>query len=701
MRIRSASAILAVLAGVAAQNPAEEGAFKIISENSGVVAVHLALLPGDKVFLSERFHEIPNDYLQVLPNGQPNSHWNGNEAEYAWFAASDFYKPNKNLGDFLTDSAQFDLTTNTFKMLEYAYSVDEGYGFCNGAAQMADGGIMIAGGDQKWDMVFKGKNITSDGRRDVRIYKDEAIRKVATMAIPNPANKEFTGRWYPTLITLPNEDVMILGGHHIYFAPTEPRANDPSYEIFKAATSTLEPPVPVEVLVPTFPINMYPISYVLPHTGEVFTLAGNMSSYLNYETKTEKPGPSLPEDNVYPRSFPFAGTNWLNPLSKANNYNPTVWATPRCYHLDPETDGATWVPEDMPLARSQPMAINLPDGHTAIFGGSGQGHQGGDAGVGYMANMPVNKVVLFNPSKTGVRRWKIGAEAQVARLYHATSVLRTDGSVLLAGSDEQNFDDKFTDPYELRLEAYYPPYFAIPNRPALDLAQIPATATFGQKIIVPLTSDIGSTIRNVSFIRYGTSTHTMNVDQRHVELEILQWGKNKLLVQMPPDAKIAPPGNWMLFAVDKRGAPVVQAATVNLRASNVGTDATWDDKDTITPDPFPADDDKKEENSAFGTAKSTFANDGSFVERFRQMQTEQDEKRKRQDAIEKKKQWEASFRQRGKRKKQADAEDSKNKAAKTQADLDATASAYLREMRKMKEQLPDGDSGSGVRPLVK
>ncbi|KAI8913091.1 hypothetical protein DFJ77DRAFT_441123 [Powellomyces hirtus] len=104
---------------------------------------------------------------------------------------------------------------------------------------------------------------------------------------------------------------------------------------------------------------------------------------------------------------------------------------------------------------------------------------------------------------------------------------------------------------------------------------------------------------------------------------------------------------------------------------------------------------------------TTYSNDGSFAERFKQMQSEADEKRKQQEAIEKKKEFDSSFRMRGKRKKAA--ADQTNggsvaKKAKEEAldeELDPSASAYLREMRKMKEKLPGGDQGSGVRPLVK
>ncbi|TPX64696.1 hypothetical protein SpCBS45565_g05687 [Spizellomyces sp. 'palustris'] len=608
--------------------PATGGAFEVVSQNTGVSAVHMALLPNDKLLLSERFHEIPSDWRRFNQDGTPNLAWNGDLAQALWAESSPIYQPNKNLGDFFTDACEFDVTNNKFEMKNYAFDTQQGYSFCNGASQLADGTILIAGGDQKWNMPFKGKNYTSDGRRDVRVYNNGILTKVGEMPLDTRANKtggDYSGRWYPTVITLPDERAMILGGHKVYFKPTDPEVNNPTYEIFPAPTpKNLTAPVNVNVLAATFPINMYPISYVLPQSGQIFTLAGNRSATINYANGGETPGPSLPEDNVYPRSFPFAGTNWMNPLTKANGYKATVWvcggvnrtATPdgwdnanftrhwfdncsncdgtaRCYHTNPEDSGAAWVPEDMPLGRSQPQAINLADGKVGIFGGSGIGHQGGDAGVGYMARNPVNKAVLFDPSQPvgNAKRWVVGAEATVPRLYHGTSVLRTDGSVVFAGSDEQNYsgdNQRRTDPYELRAEVYKPPYFYIPDRLSLDLGSVATKAGYGQSILVPLTTPAGAKIAAVHFIRYGTSTHTLNIDQRLVELEILKWGKDKVLVKTPATANIAPPGNWMLFAVDNRGAPVVQAATINLRTVNAAADATWNEADTVTPEAKPS-----------------------------------------------------------------------------------------------------------------
>ncbi|KAJ3047130.1 hypothetical protein HK097_000215 [Rhizophlyctis rosea] len=98
------------------------------------------------------------------------------------------------------------------------------------------------------------------------------------------------------------------------------------------------------------------------------------------------------------------------------------------------------------------------------------------------------------------------------------------------------------------------------------------------------------------------------------------------------------------------------------------------------------------------------SNDGNFLNRFRQKQLEEEEQKKRQEELDRKKLFDAAFKRRGKR-KQTTTKEEENKKAKTQdeipADLDEKASAYLKEMRKMKDMHGGKDSGSGVRPLVK
>ena len=112
----------------------------------------MALLPQSRLLLTERFHEPAYD------GGDPEARQK--------ILSSGFYVPNKNLGDFLTDTAEYDLNTNQYKLIDYlpideVAGQNEGYAFCSGAAQMADGNVVVVGGDQKWYLEFKGRNYTT------------------------------------------------------------------------------------------------------------------------------------------------------------------------------------------------------------------------------------------------------------------------------------------------------------------------------------------------------------------------------------------------------------------------------------------------------------------------------------------------------------------------------------------------------------
>jgi hypothetical protein len=199
----------------------------------------------------------------------------------------------------------------------------------------------------------------------------------------------------------------------------------------------------------------------------------------------------------------------------------------------------------------------------------------GDGGNTQNAGDPMMKTSLFDPEAPEGKRWRELAEFKIPRLYHSGVILLETGHVVTMGSEMQNFDDKdpscfprgpraCTSPYEYRLERFTPPYLLTgKQRPALSLA--PPTLTYGSVFFVNLTT--GIRITRASFIRYSTTTHNTNSDQRLVELEILSQtrsstGESALYLKAPPNGEMAPPGHWMLFALAD-GVPSI-AKTIRL-----------------------------------------------------------------------------------------------------------------------------------------
>ncbi|KAI8818561.1 uncharacterized protein EV422DRAFT_537492 [Fimicolochytrium jonesii] len=613
--------------------PADIGSWVKFTDNCGIVPVHMALNPGDKLFLNERLH-----YLGQQSDGF-------SQADLVARSATGWYNGNPNVKDYLSDAGEFDFNTKTYTIIDRHFAPNDtvgknmGYAFCGGHSQMADGRYVVVGGDQFWYRQFTNSagvsaSYTSDGRRDIRFYtpstgttgpvyaKVAEIYNANNLGPDDPA-RAMWGRWYPSLVTLPDERIAIVGGQRAFFISNNASWDNPTYEIFNPSTLKSTPPRTLDVLKRNYPVNMYPVVYVLPHSGKLWVYANNESAIVDITANTETPHVNLDlakENGLLGRSFPFPGTNFVPMLSYRDDYKMESWfcggvnstdatgaqiardygatdwyancpncgVTQRCHYLPLETDGAAWTREDMPIARSQPASVNLPDGRVAILSGSGRGHQGGVFGLP-LASQGVKQLVLFDPKAPvgHVKRWVVAAEAPTARHYHNTALLREDGTIVAGGGDAQNGDSPNTqNPADFSLDVYSPPYKFAAN--ILELGTLAVTnVAYGQQIILPFTTANAISIAKVGIIRYASMTHTVNLDQRHIELEILKYGKDKLLVKLPVNSNIAQPGNWMVWPVDSRGVPVKKSARINLRASNPGGDAAWADADTVATPTFP------------------------------------------------------------------------------------------------------------------
>ncbi|KAI8607689.1 hypothetical protein BC830DRAFT_1175072, partial [Chytriomyces sp. MP71] len=75
-------------------------------------------------------------------------------------------------------------------------------------------------------------------------------------------------------------------------------------------------------------------------------------------------------------------------------------------------------------------------------------------------------------------------------------------------------------------------------------------------------STVGLTVSGVpatsiSLIRYTTTTHSTNTDQRLLIPTILFANATYVVFKVPPNGNVAPPGNWHVFAMSKDGVPSV------------------------------------------------------------------------------------------------------------------------------------------------
>jgi galactose oxidase len=147
----------------------------------------------------------------------------------------------------------------------------------------------------------------------------------------------------------------------------------------------------------------------------------------------------------------------------------------------------------------------------------------------------------------------------IVRVYHSISLLLPDATVMNGGGGL--CANCSTNHYNLQV--YTPPYLLMGDglrapRPLIQSVS-PTEVGFGGQISIVTESSVAT----ASLIRYGTTTHTVNTDQRRIPLELVPVDVNTYTVSIPDDGGIALPGYWMLFVLDSSGVPS-EAATIHI-----------------------------------------------------------------------------------------------------------------------------------------
>lgn len=192
-------------------------------------------------------------------------------------------------------------------------------------------------------------------------------------------------------------------------------------------------------------------------------------------------------------------------------------------------------------ARAFSNGVVLPDGKVFIAGGQTFTDP-------FTDNNAILTPELWDPTTTKFVKM---APNQTPRTYHSVGLLMPDGTVFVGGGGlcgschTNHFDGQF----------YSPPYLfasdgvAQATRPAISSLSA-TTVKIGGSIAVTMAGAVNS----FSLIRMGSTTHTVNTDQRRIPLTPTVSGLN-YTITVPGDAGVALPGYWMLFALDSAGVP--------------------------------------------------------------------------------------------------------------------------------------------------
>ncbi|KAL2942395.1 Aldehyde oxidase GLOX [Bienertia sinuspersici] len=458
--------------------------------------------------------------------------------------------------DCYAHSALYDPTSNHIRPLVIQTDT-----WCSSGQFLSDGTLLQTGGDMDgWNKIRKFKPCETTAFCDWEELNDVALSH---------------GRWYSTNQILPNGEVIIIGGKiafSVEFYP--PRKNGATFLPFLADVEDRQGD------------NLYPYVHLLPN-GNLFIFANNKAISYDYDKNlVVKKYPPL---DGGPRNYPSAGSSVM--LALGGDYSTavivvcggakfgayitkdnTIPANGSCGRIEATSIDPVWEMEDMPFARIMGDMVMLPTGEVVIINGAQSGTQGFDK-----ASNPCLNPVLYRPDQPIGLRFMVLNPGTVPRMYHSTANLLPDGRILLAGSNPHyfyNFKAQF--PTELRLEAFSPEYLSLDReniRP--EMKSWPKMLRYGEEfgieliVTLPVVGPIEVNLANAPF-----ATHSFSQGQRLVKLNVSPAvpsdnSSYKVNCVAPPNGMVAPPGYYMMFAVNQGVPSVAQWVQLVLSQSSL------------------------------------------------------------------------------------------------------------------------------------
>ena len=217
-------------------------------------------------------------------------------------------------------------------------------------------------------------------------------------------------------------------------------------------------------------------------------------------------------------------------------------ATNSAYVIDMNAGVSVRKITPMAYARIFSNGVVLPNGQVLIVGGHTFGKPWDDS-------TSVLIPELWDPATETFTKL---APITSPRNYHSIALLLPDARVLSAGSglcgtcSTNHPDAQVLTPHYLLNEDGTPA-----TRPVINTA--PASATHGTSIGVSTNAPVTS----FSLVRVGSTTHTVNNDQRRIPLQFTTTGTNAYSLKIPSNPGVVVPGYYMLFALNAAGTPSV------------------------------------------------------------------------------------------------------------------------------------------------
>jgi hypothetical protein len=459
------------------------------------------------------------------------------------------------------DTRFYDIATDTWSDLLNSpapYGSDKD-AFCSGHAHDNSGGIIFQGGLVSY--VNNGHGIENAARYD----PDTNGWTQSTGA---------AAHWYPTLVAGVNETFIFPGRN------TQPDTVTPEGSCIEkmpyGTTSWTTTGVSL------WTKGTYPRVSLLP-SGKLFIASPADQDRKNYLFDPGTNTLALAGNDVVPESEPgqlhccdsWMGTGMLLPfVPDRGTYTQARFALlngVQAYVKDLGQTNPSWqVMGTRPVELGTPSptrnfanATLLPTGQVIVTGGiSGLGPD-------YMDADGVKKAEVFDPETNS---WLLTSEATVPRNYHGVALLMPDGRVWTASGSQDHSGSQCAgnctgpEKSEERVEIFTPWYYGRNDRPIMT--GCPGIMdTHGTAYDVAIGASQGLDIVRVVLLRAGSVTHAFDTDQRLIQLDILGKTASTVTVASPYIATVAPPGDYMLFALR-------QVATTGLKRW-VPSSACW------------------------------------------------------------------------------------------------------------------------------
>lgn len=512
------------------------GRWKLLLNNTGVVAMHMALTHHNTVVIFDQTSAGPSGYhLRRRFGGKrcTGSH-------------SDMIDPT-----CYAHSVEYDISTNQVRALQLSSDT-----WCSSGSFLSNGTLLQTGG-------------YGSGSRRIRNFHPCEDHHCDWSEAHTLLSND---RWYASNQILPEHNrLIVVGGRRTFTYEFVPKmGNEKSYNL-PFLHQTLNNREGGN--------NLYPFLH-LSSDGNLFIFANRDSILFNYRRNTVvKTFPRIPGGGA--RNYPSTGSSVILPLDHRNGFQEVeimvcggsatgayraarrgqfLEGLQSCGRMVITGNTHKWKMEDMPEPRLLHDMLILPTGNILIINGAKTGCAGWDN-----ARNASLQPYLYNPKNQPNRRFTVLKSTKIARMYHSSAIVLTDGRILIAGGNaHRNYTfENVPYPTELRLQAYHPHYTESkyddqrPRNVTIHYAHGDYGIKYGGEFTVRFELERRRE-DGVEFNAYAPpfATHSFSMNQRLLKLRSKSMERNgnggwvSAVVEAPPSPNVAPAGYYLLTVVN-------------------------------------------------------------------------------------------------------------------------------------------------------